>query len=126
MDKQRSRRRRELETYSILSYSSPDVTNLWAWLPPEPSAVYILLELEIGNRDGSDLFFTTVATPEALAARARGKLVVQDRALIVVAEYRWEAIVSHLDALVERLTRAAPDWPTAVGILQRHFTWEYE
>lgn len=111
----------------IKSVHSPDMpTHPSAWAPDTYADVYCLLELTIGplTEEGADIFATLVATPEGLRSHARERIVLSDRAMIVVGEYQWSAIRSRLDAIVASCD--GESWSETVGKLQRYFLWEYE
>jgi hypothetical protein len=111
----------------ILDFHSPDVESLARWMPDDPSAVYLLVEMSIGEQGAraADLFSVMAATPEGLSRRARGdSVVISERGLVVVSEFDWPAIRQHLEAIVRRCE--ADTWVECVLRLQRFFMWEYE
>ena len=110
----------------IKSIHSPDV-NLYAWSPETWDEVYVLVELEIGEREDErcDLFQVVVATPEALRRRWAGeRFVLAERGVLVVADYDLRVLRRELERIVQDC--AASSWPDAVALLQRYFLWEYE
>jgi hypothetical protein len=89
--------------------------------------VFYLLTLTIGmaGETGTSLFYATLATPEALRARAPDKAtVISSRAMIIVSEYDWPTIEAHLTVVLKAC--AAPTWQDATERLLRYFSWEYE
>lgn len=111
----------------LKDYSSPDVADLERWTTRTRSDVYILVELSIGpeGKDGSDLFSVQVCTPESLRKRERAEsIVIEDRGLLVVKDYDWDAIASHIRGIIA--SSAAQDWSQSSLKLLRHFRWEYE
>ena len=115
-----------MSTPTIRSCTSPDA-DLWSWVPDSAADVYLLVELEIGERgvDGADIFSLLIATPEALRARAAdGTSVLLGRGSLVVAQFDWPDIWEKIQALVASC--AAETWGETCWKLQRHFCWEYE
>jgi hypothetical protein len=95
--------------------------------PASAKEVHYFVELAIGRRGEKDeaRFDLTVATPEALLARATPEAsVLSDRALLVVSHWDWDAIRAHLDEILARCE--APTLHDAIPLLQRYFRWEYE
>jgi hypothetical protein len=89
--------------------------------------VFDLLTLTIGmtGERGASLFYTTIATPEALKARApEDPTVMFSRAVMIVSEYDWHTIDAGLKVILKACE--APTWSEATERLLRYFTWEYE
>lgn len=93
--------------------------------PPDPSVVYLPVQLEIGpdNESGADLFDVIVATPRGLA-NVQAAPVISERALVVVDEFEWASVVATLEQIVQRCE--AGTWPQCCERLMRYFRWEYE
>jgi hypothetical protein len=121
-------RRIASKSLEIRALDSPDVDGaIEAARPRSNEEVHYLLTLTIGvvGEDGADLFNVVIATPEALRCRAvdnRG--ILADRATIIVREFDWPTIRSHLEAILRKCD--APTMSEATQRLHRYFHWEYE
>lgn len=111
----------------IRSFDSPDATSSLETTRPERNEeVFYYVEMTIGFEDepATNLFGITVATPEALQAGETDDVILSDRALLVVSEFNWNAIRSHLEGIVEHCP--VDSWELAVAHLRLYFQWEYD
>jgi hypothetical protein len=95
--------------------------------PESNEEVYYPVELAIGtdNEDGDARFTLVIATPEALRQRAaEGPAILVDRAFLIVSEYDWDAIRTHLEDVLKKCE--ALTLHESIPLLQRYFRWEYE
>lgn len=109
----------------INSISSTEV-DLRSWYPESNEDVLICLDLAISfsdNEDGTNLFYVTLATPEALRKNAEGFLLADNKTL-VVSEYSYRHIVEELNSILKKCSRK--DWEQSCEALQHYFQWEYE
>lgn len=107
----------------VKSYGSSDY-DLESWEPAIPEDVYFVLDVEIGEAgdDRADLFYVTVATPEA--ARTHLAQVGATRSgPLVVAEYCLDELLDRVRTLVDGC--AARTWEESVRNLQQYFEYEY-
>jgi hypothetical protein len=82
--------------------------------------------LEVGFSDKDDstnLFYITVATPEALRKRRNGPILAKNRT-ILISEYDYDSI---RETILDILNKCSKDsWDESCIALQRYFQWEYE
>ena len=110
----------------IKEISSSEI-ELSSWTAEASVDVFFTADIEIGEAgdERRDLFYVTVATPEALRARASdGAQVISERALIVVSEYTLKGLIEAISTIVSRCERST--WSDSVTALQRYFQYEYE
>jgi len=111
----------------IESISSTEVeVYLGSWYPASNDDVFICGDLEIGfsdNDDGTNLFYVTLATPEALRKNAQGFLLADNKTL-VVSGYSYGNIVKELNNILKKCSRK--DWEQSCEVLRHYFQWEYE
>jgi hypothetical protein len=94
--------------------------HLQTWEPLDGEPVCLEIGLTVGVRKQPDdrQMVVTVATPAGLRA-SRSTFVLADRAVLLVAEYRWEEIAAQLTEIVERCR--GTDWAHCCGKLERYF-----
>lgn len=112
---------------ALKSFFCWTIEDLPRWVPASPADVHFTLDMEIGQRDeeGVNLFYVTIATPAALAHKAGdGEIVLADRALMVISEFQWDALLAHINATITDCD--GPSWERSVEKLVRYFRWEYE
>jgi Immunity protein 8 len=91
---------------------------------------YYKLEFFVGRADtGSRLLLeVNIATPEGLVAHAekegRMQCVLSDRALIVVSDFDWDTVRSHITTILAQCE--APDLGESIPLLERFFVYEDE
>ena len=110
----------------IKDISSSEV-ELSSWKAEASVDVFFTADIEIGevSDERRDLFYVTVATPEALRMRASdGARVISERALLVVSEYTLKGLIEAISAIVSKCERST--WSDSVIALQRYFQYEYE
>lgn len=109
----------------LKSISSSEV-ELNTWHPTENEDVFICLDIEVGFADeesGVNLFYVTLATPEALRRHCNPPVLVKNRT-IVISDYSYDAV---RDAVLEILSKCTRDsWNDSCVALQRYFQWEFE
>jgi Immunity protein 8 len=93
---------------------------------PSEEVFYLLtLTISMAGETGTSLFYTRIATPEALKAMAPERPVVMfSRAVMIVSEFDWQVIQAELKAILK--VCEAPTWSEATERLLRYFSWEYE
>jgi hypothetical protein len=124
MGRRNSPRKKGLEIRDVMGAPGVSIESL---RPASNEEVYLFLELAIGRADetGEEKFTLTIATPEALVARANdGACILADRAILIVREFNWRAIRSHIEEILKKCE--APTLHDAIPLLQRYFRWEYE
>jgi hypothetical protein len=107
------------------SLSSSEV-DLKSWYPLSNEEVFICLDLEIGFSDdseGSNYFYTTLATPESLVKHRIKPCLVKNRT-IVVSEYSYDILRNIIFEILDACSRDS--WDESCSVLQRYFQWEYE
>ncbi len=106
-----------------ISSSEVDINN---WQPSSNDEVFICLDLEIASDnidDGSNMFYVTLATPEALRKNSDNLVLVKNRT-IVISEYHWDNIHKEILEILNECSRE--NWNESCTVLQRYFQWEYE
>ena len=113
-----------LTKLQLRSVSSSEV-DLKGWNPKSLEEIFISLDLEIGpaDDDGINLFYVTLATPEALRKYRSGPILVEHRT-IVIERYNYEDVLKGLNDIVRKCERNT--WDECCAVLQRFFQWEYE
>ncbi|NQZ07406.1 MAG: hypothetical protein HRT35_09630 [Algicola sp.] len=107
------------------SLSSAEV-DLKYWKPNSNQDIFICLDLEISfenKADGSNLFYVTLASPEALRIHRKGIVLVKNKTL-VVKEFDYEALMQRINEILCQCTRNT--WEESCTVLQKYFSWEYE
>lgn len=94
--------------------------HLQTWEPLDGEPVYLEIELTVGVRKQPDdrEYVVTVATPEGLRAN-RSSFLLADHAVLLISEYRWDAIEEELEAIVSRCR--GNDWAHCRRKLDRFF-----
>ena len=94
------------------------------WQPDSDADVFYSLCLHIGppDKDGADLFYVDVVTPQAINEHNLGGKLNQRR--IVVSPYCWENVMKEVQATIEKCT--GDDWGQQSDLLSKHFNWEFE
>jgi hypothetical protein len=94
--------------------------HLQTWEPLEGEPVCLELGLTVGVRKQPDdrACMVTVATPAGLRAN-RSAFVLADRAVLLVEDYRWDAIAAQLREIVSRCR--GTDWAHCRRKLERYF-----
>jgi hypothetical protein len=94
------------------------------WRPESDSDVCYSLCLHIGTsgRDGEDLFYVDVATPQAIEEKRLGS-ALSERS-IIVERYSWAKVLERVHAILEACEGA--DWNQQSQLLRKHFSWEFE
>jgi hypothetical protein len=115
-----------LKNKLILKSISSSEVDLSKWYPLSEEDVFICLDMEIAYSDGEEgcnIFYVTLATPEALKKHRDGIFLVKNRTL-VISEYDYDAI---RQGILEILNASCRDsWSESCNVLQRYFQWEYE
>jgi hypothetical protein len=103
----------------IKAWRSPGV-HLQTWEPLEHEPVCLELDLIVGVRKQGDdrPCRITVATPAGLRS-SRSTFVLAERAVLLVAEYRWDTIAAQLRDIVAGCRGA--DWAHSRTKLERYF-----
>jgi hypothetical protein len=108
----------------INSWHSPDVREVWTWVPASLAEVYYLLEIEIGaDSTAGDLFDLMVVSPQAVLNRMQ-EPVLWGRHHLIVVDYNWQTVKAHILEMAARCD--AETWEKSVEKLSRYFHWEYE
>lgn len=113
----------DLKLVSLLSSE----VDLKRWEPDTLEDTYISLTLEIGtsqyNEEGTNLFYVTLATPEALRTHRKG-LILSENRTIIVDRYDYDTTRNQLKEIIKKCQRDT--WIECCQVLQRYFMWEYE
>ena len=105
----------------IVSFHSPDV-DLYRG-PPNPEEIYVLVEMDIGDEHGSDIYFAIIANIIALR-RHTGGTFLNHRNVYLVDRWDWPRIADALTEIVEQCS--GRDQLEVQLKLNRFFEWEYE
>lgn len=95
--------------------------------PTSNEEVFYFVNVEIlkSDEDLGEWFSFTIATPEALRARAtETPSILVDRAFLIVSEFDWDTILAHLKKILDKC--AAPTLHDSIPLLQRYFRWDYD
>ena len=83
----------------------------------------LVLTIGIAGKTGSNYFYTTLATPEALLKYGGDYLLVSNRTL-VVRYFDLPQLIAHLENIVRSCSRDS--WEASCQVLTRYFDWEFE
>lgn len=107
--------------------SSTDIdVDLKYWFPACNEEVLISLDLNIrylDGEEGSNMFYVTLSTPEALRKFRKGSILVRNRT-IIVSEYDYNIVREVIIEILDKCSRQ--NWEDSCAALQRYFLWEYE
>jgi hypothetical protein len=94
--------------------------HLPTWEPLADEPLYLEVRLTVGIRKQPDdrEYLVTIASPAGLRAN-RSTYVLADRAVLLIFEYRWDAIVAELGEIVAGCR--GTDWAHCRRKLQRYF-----
>lgn len=110
-----------VQQFRIYDFHSPDVENLYTYIPPNEESLYFLLEFSLEYNDCSFLFSAVVASLEAV--RKRGIRIRQDKTkYLIVRHYAW----TELEERIHRITAESLFGSHDISPLLRFFNWEYE
>ena len=110
----------------VLNSISSSDTDLEYWYPISNEDVFVCLDLDIEYSDGesgSNLFYVTLATPEALRKHRNEPYLVKNRTL-VISEYSYDVVRNLIFEIIGSSSRES--WAESCNVLQRYFQWEYE
>lgn len=109
----------------LKSLSCDEIESLKYWEPKSLSDVYLSLVLEIGfsGEIGVNIFYVTLATPEALRKNCNGFEIVKNRTL-VVSDYNYSLIQKMILEILDNCNRNG--WDECCIELQKYFYWEFE
>jgi hypothetical protein len=110
----------------VRAFHSPDVPDLQAYVPPDPTSFGFLVQILVGPHDGKgeESFDVIVCTPGWLAQRYEHDRLVLLHAHVLVQEYRYEYIDRDLRARVE--TTSGATWTEIATKLARFAGWEFD
>jgi len=105
---------------------SPDVEDLSAYSPSDPTSFGFFLQLLIGPADsgGEESFGFMVCTPRWLEATHKREDIVIGRHHLLVFEYNYQRLVGFLTDLVSGAT--GDNWEEIANKLARSAQWEFE
>ena len=108
----------------LISLSSSEV-DLKYWHPESKEDVFICLDIEVGQHgeDGSNMFYVTLTTPEALRKR-RSEHVLSRGRILIVDDYDYDLVRKLVLEIIAGCS--AMQWDDSCAYLQRYFQWEYE
>ncbi|MHA3774823.1 Imm8 family immunity protein [Verrucomicrobiota bacterium sgz303538] len=112
-----------MATPKLKAFDCIDHDPIDRWMPESDADVYYSLCLHIGpaDKEGADLFYVDVATPQAINEHNCGK---QRRRRIVVNPYSWENVLNEVHTTLEKC--AGNNWSEQSELLAKHFDWEFE
>jgi hypothetical protein len=83
------------------------------------------MEIGVANDDEStNLFYVTLATPEALRTRRGHHPFLVEHRVLVVDDYDYRTVVHGIRQILTKCSRS--NWGDSCKALQRYFQWEYE
>ncbi len=103
---------------------SSDQIDIERWKPASVEEVFLSITLEIGFDDGlagTNLFYATIATPEALKARRKAGGSVDDGIIVI---HDFDSLLCEIRGILDDCSRKT--WEESCIALRRHFQWEYE
>ena len=100
------------------------VKDLAAWCPTWPEEVFIYVALEIGlsDKDGINLFYVTIATPEGLKMNKGNKNSLPKK-LFIIDQYNYNELLGKLNQCIASCNRDT--WEDSCTALCKYFEWEY-
>lgn len=109
----------------ILNDISCDYFELSKWKPRNLEDIYIsvVLDISLEGFDGSNLFYVTISTPEALRKNINNPILVLNRT-IIIADYSYSLVNQTILSILDKC--AGSTWEECCLRLQRYFEWEYE
>ena len=101
-----------------LSWDCSAIDDIEAWIPSDPEDVDFWMNFRIGADGTGDNYQAHVISPKNIGVRAR-----KAGGLIVVKNYSWEAVLSHVQDILESAPATSPEDAEYVA---KHLCWEYE
>ena len=110
----------------IKSYHSPDIEDLYKYVPKNPTNFSLLLELMVGpeNENGEESFNIQICTPGWFLSTMKKHDIVPGRHFLIVLEYNYDRIYNKIKQLIENCT--GNDWNEVADKVSRIGFWEFE
>ena len=110
----------------VRRFHSPDITDLEAYVPPDPTNFAFLLQVLAGPQgaSGDESFNLEVCTPGWIARRLRTENVMIGRHHLIVADYDWDRIAAFITKWVAKCE--GDTWQEVALKLGRLGHWEFE
>jgi hypothetical protein len=110
----------------VRRFHSPDITDLDAHVPPDPTNFGFLLQVMAGPQgaSGEESFDLEVCTPEWIAERLRIDNVLMGRHHLIVADYDWNWISAFITNWVGNCE--GETWREVALKVGRLGHWEFE
>ena len=110
----------------VRRFHSPDITDLDAYMPPDPTNFAFQLQVMAGPKGaaGEESFDLEVCTPEWLGERLRTDSVVMGRHHLIVADYDWNRISAFITKWVGKCE--GDTWQEVALKVGRLGHWEFE
>jgi hypothetical protein len=110
----------------VRRFHSPEIFDLEAYRPADPSSFGFLLQVLAGTsgEDGEDSFNVIVCTPRWLEERYRSTDVVLLRHHLLVSRYDWSAIARFITGYVRSCE--GETWQEVATKIGRLGHWEFE
>ena len=110
----------------VRRFHSPDITDLDAYMPPDPTNFAFQLQVMAGPKGaaGEESFDLEVCTPAWLNERLRTDKVVMGRHHLIVADYNWNRISAFITKWVGN--REGDTWQEVALKVGRLGHWEFE
>ena len=95
-------------------------------LPDDASDCWVVMQADIGSdaEPGADAFTFHVTTPKFLARSLETDGHQLGRGLVVVPEFDWQVVEAAVLGICAHIE--ADSWSELVGLLSRHFFYEFE
>jgi hypothetical protein len=110
----------------LMSYTSPDIEDLWTYVPSEPDNFQFLLELFVGaeGESGEDMFCFVVGTPRFILEHNPPDAIVVGRPRLIVFKYDFPSLIKYVEAFVDSC--AGGNWRQVAEKLSRLTSWEFD
>lgn len=105
---------------------SPEIDNLFTFIPDEPESFSFLLQAFIGPKgeEGEESFDIEVCTPKWLSKNYRQEDIVIGRHLLIVFNYNYDRIFQKIKSYVESCS--GDTWNEVAQKVGRIGKWEFE
>ena len=100
--------------------------NIRNWHPEDPKKIstYVMVDIGVKSRKGSDSFIIRLATPDGLKEENAVDGVIANRPLIIMNEYSFDDFWRWLERTVKSCE--ADTWLECIAKLEKYFDWEFD
>jgi hypothetical protein len=105
---------------------SPDIDDLFNYVPSDPESFCFLLQVMAGPgfEEGEESFDIQVCTPKWLLENHRREDVIIGRHLLILIEYNYDRMLQTISSFISKCDGAT--WEEVAEKLSRLGKWEFE